>query len=111
MGGSSSFVSPYTVSPHGAEWSASTRVSQRTPPVRPNTNRPLHCWSTHRHGQSGRDRAARHGDAVRYGLRLAADLGTPEQDEARRLVDETLDTDVSKAAMRVLLAIWHPARG
>jgi len=51
------------------------------------------------------------GDAVRYGLRLAADLGTAEQGEARQLVDEILDTDGTKAAMRVLLAIWRQSRG
>ena len=51
------------------------------------------------------------GDAVRYGLRLAADLGTAEQDEVRQLVDEILDKDGTKAAMRVLLAIWRQARG
>jgi len=51
------------------------------------------------------------GDAVRYGLRLAADLGTAEQDEVRQLVDDILDKDGTKAAMRVLLAIWRQARG
>ena len=50
------------------------------------------------------------GEAIRYGLRLAADLGTPEQHDARQLVDEILDSDGTKAAMRVMLAIWRQSR-
>lgn len=50
------------------------------------------------------------GEAIRYGLRLAADLGTPEQHDARQLVDEILDSDGTKAAMRVMLAIWRQNR-
>lgn len=50
------------------------------------------------------------GEAIKYGLALAADLGTPEQQEARQLVDEILDTDGTKAAMRVMLAIWRQTR-
>ena len=50
------------------------------------------------------------GEAIRYGLRLAADLGTPEQHDACQLVDEILDSDGTKAAMRVMLAIWRQSR-
>ncbi len=50
------------------------------------------------------------GEAIGYGLRLAADLGTPEQHDARQLVDEILDSDGTKAAMRVMLAIWRQTR-
>lgn len=50
------------------------------------------------------------GEAIRYGLRLAADLGTAEQHDARQLVEEILDSDGTKAAMRVMLAIWRQTR-
>jgi hypothetical protein len=50
------------------------------------------------------------GEAIRFGLRLAADLGTPEQHDACQLVDEILDSDGTKAAMRVMLAIWRQSR-
>ncbi len=50
------------------------------------------------------------GEAIRYGLGLAVDLGRPEQQEARQLVDEILDTDGTKAAMRVMLEIWRQTR-
>lgn len=50
------------------------------------------------------------GEAIRYGLGLAVDLGKPEQHEARQLVDEILDTDGTKAAMRVMLQIWRQSR-
>lgn len=50
------------------------------------------------------------GEAIQYGLGLAVDLGRPEQQEARQLVDEILDSDGTKAAMRVMLEIWRQTR-
>lgn len=50
------------------------------------------------------------GDAISQGLALAADLGSPEQHEARRQVDEILDSEGIEAAMRVMIAIWRQSR-
>ena len=50
------------------------------------------------------------GEAIRYGLGLAVNLGKPEQQEARQLVDEILDSEGTEAAMRVILQIWRQTR-